>query len=309
MQVSSQKTERLINLTLALLATKRHLSKSEIFQKIPGYEGSPETKERMFERDKEELRGLGIQIEVSNSDPLFEDELGYLIDSESLQFRGDEFSKEELLLLTMAANLWHESALQLDSKSALMKIQSLSGPVENDATSTPRVKLNEDIRLLMTAFTAIENRQTLSFSYAGKPRIVNPYGLVTNNGFWYLIAGESGVIKSFKIVRVEGVFVPGKQLQAFTKPETLNVPGYFDDNSNSKYQSALVRLRKGSALALRAKFETKDFNEDWDEILISYTYDQEIIETLLWYGTDVFLVSPIELRQKLINNLEELVNG
>ena len=72
MQVGSQKTERLINLTLALLATKRHLSKSEIFEKIPGYEGSPETKERMFERDKEELRGLGIQIEVSNSDPLFE---------------------------------------------------------------------------------------------------------------------------------------------------------------------------------------------------------------------------------------------
>ncbi|MSY75453.1 MAG: WYL domain-containing protein, partial [Actinobacteria bacterium] len=133
--MSSQKTERLINLTLALLATKRYLSKAEIFKKIPGYEGSAETKERMFERDKDELRSLGIQIEVSSSDPLFEDDLGYLIDSNSLQFGIDEFNKEELLLLTMAGNLWHESALQMDSKSALLKIQSLSGPVESDITT------------------------------------------------------------------------------------------------------------------------------------------------------------------------------
>jgi proteasome accessory factor B len=309
MRVSSQKTERLINLTLALLATTRYLSKSEIFKKIPGYEGSPETKERMFERDKEELRALGIKIEVSNSDPLFDDELGYLIDSETLQFQINEFSKEELLLLTMAANLWHESALQLDSKAALLKIQSLSGPVESDATSAPRMRLNEDIRLLMSAFTAIENKQTLSFSYSGKSRLVNPFGLVTNNGFWYLIAQEFGITKSFKIVRVEGAFTLGKQLQAFTKPESINVPGFFGDESNSKSQSAVLRIRKGSALTLRAKYEIKAFDEDWDEIKIPYSFDQEMIETILWYGTDVHLISPIELKQKLIKNLKELVDG
>ena len=197
MQVSSQKTERLINLTLALLATKRYLSKAEIFKKIPGYEGSAETKERMFERDKDELRSLGIQIEVSSSDPLFEDDLGYLIDSNSLQFGIDEFNKEELLLLTMAGNLWHESALQMDSKSALLKIQSLSGPVESDITTTPKIKLNEDSQLLMSAFSAIENRQTLTFEYSGKLRVVKPFGLITNNGFWYLIASEAEITKSF----------------------------------------------------------------------------------------------------------------
>jgi proteasome accessory factor B len=66
--MSSQKTERLINLTLALLATKRHLTKSEIFKAVAGYGGSPETMERMFERDKDELRNLGIQIEVKGID-------------------------------------------------------------------------------------------------------------------------------------------------------------------------------------------------------------------------------------------------
>jgi proteasome accessory factor B len=56
----SRKIERLINLTIALLATKRYLTKSEIFNSVEGYEGSPETKERMFERDKDDLRSLGI---------------------------------------------------------------------------------------------------------------------------------------------------------------------------------------------------------------------------------------------------------
>lgn len=307
--MSSQKTERLINLTLALLATKRHLSKSEIFSKIPGYEGSQETKERMFERDKEELRALGIQIEVSSSDPLFEDELGYLIDGNSMQFGVNEFSKEELLLLTMAANLWHESTLEMDSKSALLKIQSLSGPVDSDVASSPRVKLNEDTELLMNAFSAIEYSQTLSFMYAGKVRVVNPYGLITNGGFWYLIADEAGVIKSFKMVRIEGKFTVGKVKNSFVKPSELKIPKFFEQEENSQKQIAILRIRKESALALRDKFEVKILNDEWDQLFVPYRHEDELIELVLWYGTEICLVEPNLLRDKLIKNIRELIYG
>jgi len=61
------------------LATKRYLTKSEIFTSVEGYEGSAETKERMFERDKDDLRSLGIEIEVGSFDPLFNDEAGIKI--------------------------------------------------------------------------------------------------------------------------------------------------------------------------------------------------------------------------------------
>ena len=83
--MSSAKTERLVNLTMALLASRRYLKKSEIFQKVAGYSGSNETKERMFERDKDDLRALGIEIEVASHDPLFEDEPGYRIKPEKFQ--------------------------------------------------------------------------------------------------------------------------------------------------------------------------------------------------------------------------------
>ena len=83
--MSDQKTERLINLTLALLASKRFLTKAEIFSTVAGYSGNTETMERMFERDKDELRNLGIKIEVKGIDPLFEDDQGYLIQEDTFQ--------------------------------------------------------------------------------------------------------------------------------------------------------------------------------------------------------------------------------
>ena len=120
--MSAEKTERLINLTLGLLSSKRFLTKSEIFRNVAGYSGSPETMERMFERDKDELRSMGIEIEVGQIDPLFEDEVGYLIKSSNIQIQPNDFSKEELILMTVAANIWKESVFAEASQSALMKL-------------------------------------------------------------------------------------------------------------------------------------------------------------------------------------------
>jgi len=309
MFMSSQKTERLINLTLALLASKRYLSKAEILRNIPGYEGSPETKERMFERDKDDLRSLGIQIDVNNFDPLFEDEQGYLIKSDSFQFAENEFTKEELLLLTMAANLWHDSAVEIDSQNALLKIQSLSGPVENDMTTTPTLRITEDWQLLVSIFTAVQNKQMLEFSYRGKKRQVNPYGLYSSNGFWYLIAFEINVVKSFKLVRIEGRvdLIGGKD--AFEKPDNFNVSSFLRAKSNSVSLVSKLQVRKGAALFLRNKFTVKDLDSEWDLMDIPYTNEQELLEMVLWHGTDLKLIEPAALQQLLVANLESYLNG
>lgn len=309
MIMSSQKTERLINLTLALLASKRYLSKAEILRSIPGYEGSPETKERMFERDKDDLRSLGIQIDVNNFDPLFEDEQGYLIKSDSFQFAENEFTKEELLLLTMAANLWHDSAVEIDSQNALLKIQSLSGPVENDMTTTPTLRITEDWQLLVSIFTAVQNKQILGFSYRGKKRQVNPYGLYSSNGFWYLIAFEINVIKSFKLVRIEGEVDLIGEKDAFEKPDNFNVGNFLKEESNSVSLVSKLQVRKGAALSLRNKFTVKVLDSEWDLMDIPYTNEQELLEMVLWHGTDLKLIEPAALRQLLVANLKSYLNG
>ena len=307
--MSAQKTERLINLTLALLATKRYLTKSEIFKAVAGYSGSPETMERMFERDKDELRSLGIEIEVKGIDPLFEDEQGYLVRSETFQLSENEFSKEELLYLTMAANLWHDSALGSDSKAALLKIQSLSGPIESDAVNTPAVRDSESAALLSSAFEAVDAELIIKFGYKGKERTAQPFGLYTRDGFWYLVAREEAEIKSFKLLRIEGKIVKEGKSGSFKKPPEFDLIKFLSNSRSEQEILAKVYVRKEQANVLRSKYSAKEINEEWDLMSIPYIYEQEIIETILWYGTNIIVDSPASLRSEVISRLKVIANG
>jgi proteasome accessory factor B len=307
--MSAQKTERLINLTLALLSTKRYLTKSEIFKAVAGYSGSPETMERMFERDKDELRSLGIEIEVKGIDPLFDDEQGYLIRSETFQLSENEFSKEELLYLTMAANLWHDSALGSDSKAALLKIQSLSGPIESDAVNTPAVRDSESAALLSSAFAAVDTEQLIKFGYKGKERTAQPFGLYTRDGFWYLVAREEAEIKSFKLLRIEGKIVKEGKAGSFKKPPEFDLIKFLSNSRSEQEMQAKILVRKEQVHVLRSKYSTKEIDEEWDLMLIPYIYQQEIIETILWYGTNIIVDSPASLRSEVISRLKVIANG
>ena len=309
MPMSAQKTERLINLTLALLATKRYLTKSEIFSTVAGYTGTPETMERMFERDKDELRELGIEIEVGGLDPLFEDDQGYLIRSESFQLDSNQFENEELLYLTMAVNLWHDSALQTNSKAALLKIQSLSGPIESNSVNLPVIRDTENSKTLATAFESVEKRFVLNFQYKGSERNVQPYGLYTQDGFWYLVANEADAIKSFKLQRIEGELKKVGKESSFTKPSEFDLATFLSITRSPKKEIAVLRVRKNQGHALRSKYAVTEIDDEWDQISLEYGFDQEIIQTILWYGSNVLVEKPEKLRSDIKSRLKELING
>ena len=306
--MSDQKTERLINLTLALLSSKRYLAKSEIFNNVAGYSGSPETMERMFERDKDELRNLGIQIEVRALDPLFEDDQGYLIDSDTFQINPNDFSQEEIFLLTMAANLWHGSALQKDSKAALLKIQSLDGLVATNTVASPVIEDNEDSKKLLLIFDAVERFITLEFEYKGTIRQVKPYGIYTRRGFWYLAAQENDVVKSFKVVRIGQQIRATSKAQAFDKPSEFKLSAFLEDINSPTTSKAEVRIRKNQALALRKRHKVEEVDSEWDKLFIDYIFEEDLIESLLWYGSNLVVISPTSIRDQIINRAKGLMN-
>ena len=307
--MSDQKTERLINLTLALLASKRFLTKGEIFSTVAGYSGNTETMERMFERDKDELRNLGIKIEVKGIDPLFEDDQGYLIQEDTFQINSNAFTQEELLYLTMAANLWHGSALHDQSKAALLKIQSISGPIEVNEVNSPVIRDSEDSSALLVIFEAINNLAQLEFEYKGSARRVNPYGLYTRDGFWYLVGQENDVIKTFKLVRIsKSVNIVGKT-NSFLKPNDFDLKEFLAGSAPTAQSHVVILVRKNQVLALRKKYEVEEVDSEWDRMEFEYLIADELIESLLWFGADVIVLSPESIRGKLIANCEELVNG
>jgi proteasome accessory factor B len=308
--MSAEKTERLINLTLGLLSSKRFLTKSEIFRSIAGYSGSAETMERMFERDKDELRGLGINIVVGTLDPLFQDEAGYLISSADFQFQPDDFTKEELLLMTMAGNVWRESALAEISQNALLKVASFDGAAGYEKVSASMISDNDfNLDQFKAVIDAISSRRMISFDYNGKARQVKPYGAKNIKGDWYLVGEDSKQIKIFKLLRFEsGVLLSG-DISSFELPADFEIDNYLNDKAPGKERSALLELRIGKANALRNRGSVLNEGSEWDELEISFEEVENFTKELLWFAEDVRVISPDDLRELMIEKLREGTNG
>lgn len=113
------KAERLMNLALCLLGTRRPLSKRELRGSIEAYveafglgDGGPSSADdsfnRMFERDKDDLRELGLVIEtVENLDG----EIGYLARRDSNRLPPVQLDAEEAAALGLAAKVWQQARL------------------------------------------------------------------------------------------------------------------------------------------------------------------------------------------------------
>ena len=309
--MSAEKTERLINLTLGLLSSKRFLTKNEIFKNIAGYSGSPETMERMFERDKDELRSMGIEIEVGQLDPLFEDELGYLIKSSSIQIQPNEFTKDELLLMTMAANVWKESAFSDISKNALMKVSSIDSEIGLNAVALSMIDdegLNSD--RFQRIIDAIQSKKYISFLYNNRSRVMAPFAFKSSGGFWYLIGQEQGQpIKVFKIIRIQSEIVIEKSHSQFEIPADFKVDEFLKNSTSNQTQTTKLLIRENRVNALRSRGTVQEDANGWDTLEMTFDDLEQMIREILWFGDDIMVLSPPELRSEVTSRLREIIDG
>ena len=310
----SRKIERLINLTIALLATKRYLTKSEIFNSVDGYEGTPETKERMFERDKDDLRSLGIEIEVGSFDPLFNDEAGYKIKQEKYQFELGDISSTDVSLLSLAAEAWQAASFGDVAQKALLKLRSIG--IASDEISIPGSvhKLNDGGQDLSLITKAIAQNQILNFAYLDSSmqsfaRRVVPIALSTRSGYWYLSGVDQEIqeIRTFRIDRIQG------EVSASQGPRDFETPVGFDASKALSHSPtndfAVIDVRVGKATSLRAlAISTKSLGE-WDQIRVPIFNLDSMASLVLWHGQDTLVQEPKNLRELVIQHLEALVHN
>ena len=310
----SRKIERLINLTIALLATKRYLTKSEIFNSVDGYEGTPETKERMFERDKDDLRSLGIEIEVGSFDPLFNDEAGYKIKQEKYQFELGDISSTDVSLLSLAAEAWQAASFGDVAQKALLKLRSIG--IASDEISIPGSvhKLNDGGQDLSLITKAIAQNQILNFAYLDSSmksfaRSVVPIALSTRSGYWYLSGVDQEIqeIRTFRIDRIQG------EVSASEGPRDFETPVGFDASKALSHSPtndfAVIDVRVGKATSLRAlAISTKSLGE-WDQIRVPIFNLDSMASLVLWHGQDALVQEPENLKKLVIRHLEALVHN
>ena len=205
------KLERLLNLTAALLNIERLLPASEIASKVAGYASGKEAFRRTFERDKSELRQMGIPITtgtVPGSDPPVE---GYRIHPRDYYLEDPDLAADERAALHLAAR-----TVRLEGTSIETAFWALGGrpPEEDPAPELAVIPFNEHLAVL---YRAINERSAISFRYRGASRSVEPMRLHFTRGHWYL-GGQDRARAAWRHFRLDriaelevgqaGAFVP-----------------------------------------------------------------------------------------------------
>lgn len=307
----SRKNERLVNLTIALLATKRYLTKNEIFRNIEGYEGSAEAKERMFERDKDDLRKLGIQIEVGGLDPLFDDEAGYRIRPESYALSLRDLTPTQVTLLSLAAQAWQDAAFTDLSQQALRKLTSIG--LDTDSSQLPimapkLIGADENLRSALDALTSLT---TIEFDYLNiqgnaQKRQLQVYGVQARKSHWYLIGLdiEKSAIRNFRVDRIQGVVTSTGKVQSYVIPPNFEIT---ELEPAIETPLAVLQVRPGAGYQLRRMATTIETADDWDLLEVPIFDLGFVTSVVLWHGEDVIVSSPAQLRSAVISALENLV--
>ena len=309
----SRKIERLINLTIALLATQRYLTKSEIFRTVDGYEGSAETKERMFERDKDDLRTLGITIDVGSFDPIFNDEAGYRIRSENYQLDLGEITPTEISLLSLAADAWQGAAFADAAQSAILKLSSIGVPADPIDIPGLSPKLSNSSADLETVTAAIASSDFLIFDYLAtnlesQERTIIPFALSNRTGFWYVSGVDQEIqeVRTFRLDRVQGEIKHRKNKDPFEFPASFELS---EADTAEIHRTAVIDVRKSKGYALRRlAISVKDLGE-WDQIKVPIHSLETLGAEILWHGEDVFVHEPSELREYIVKQLHALVSN
>lgn len=311
--------DRLFSLVLALLATETGLLKAEILSTVRGYaerydsSGNNANLERQFERDKDDIRELGIPLETVESP----DRPG---DNQSLRYRipkgqydlPDEvrFTPDELALLGLAAEVWREASLSADSQRALTKLRSLGiEPRDPVIGYAPRLRVRE------AAFEplrqALDRRQTVRFRYfkPGEPearlRRVNPLAVVLHENRWHLHAFDLDADgpRTFLLSRIIGEVTPVAGSTFEAPPAGIQDRVIAELDELRLRNSADLAVTAGSDAEVRLGKRAVEGDEDAGVIRLHYTDAAVLADELAAYGPEVRVLSPESLREAVRERL------
>lgn len=309
----TDRTERLLNLVLCLLGVRRAVSRASIREAVPGYadSASDDAFERMFERDKDELRAMGIPIETVMS-PDGEVE-GYRIRSDEYSMPAIAFTGAELAVLGIAAQAWSDAVLGNVAQGALRKIEAVAGERSTAADLGVRLTARPSAgdHLLPILWEAIRSLRVVRFDYRGlrdseaAVRTLEPWGTARVRGAWF-VAGhdrDRADTRVFRLSRIRGdmSFASGPEsFEAVRESDVRAIIERLADDEPSA--TAAVEVTSGGArLRMRAE------HPDARVLRVPYSDVQQLVGDVAELGADARVVEPDELRDAVRTALEAVV--
>ncbi len=325
--MATSKVERLVNLVIALLSTRGYITAEKIRSSVAGYSDSPnaESFSRMFERDKNELRDLGIPLEVgkvSGLDPIE----GYRINRDAYALPPVELTPDEAAAVAVAIRLWESPELITATQGALLKLRAAGVDVDppdteapvaiaSAAAGVPGLRGSEDV--LSILLSAIDSRRAVQFPHRpsrAEPyttRTVEPWGVVTERGRWYLVGHDRDrdATRTFRLSRIGADVTPIGPTGAVTMPAGVDLRKIVAKAITEAPTGALatVWLADGRATALRRSGRPVGARHlagrDGEVIELDIRSVDGLARDIAGYGADAIVLEPELLRDDVLARL------
>lgn len=318
-----RKSERLMNLLIMLLVQRHYVPKERIRSILyPG--SSDEAFEKMFERDKDELRSLGVPIEVGQIDAYFDDEPGYRIRPDQLTLPDIDLTPDEASVIGLATRVWQHARLAEATTGAVRKLSALGVPVDTSALDIVEPRLAAEEPAFDLFWEAVQERHAVEFEYrrSGSTEVatrhLQPWGVGRWSGRWYVVGLDTdrGEERVFRLSRVQG------EARKTGEPAAYDVPPGTDVSALGRRlapapvrQVATLLVRQGSGHLLRRGADAvetdvtgPDDRTRWDRVRVSragWGLDDEV----LGLGADVVVEEPEDLRERVVGRLREALRG
>lgn len=318
--------ERLFALVLALTETTQGFTKQQILSTVHGYserfaqESDHRALDRQFERDKEDLRDLGIPLETIE-DPLDDGSnrhTRYRISQNEYRLPADvTFTPSELALLGLAASVWESGSMASDSRRALVKLRSLEVPVDEAPTGiSPRVSGRGPVFEAVNDAIAKSREMTV---YYRQPELdtlstrrvsfrVRPLALVSHSGRWHVLSEDAAGVRS--ILSLSRIAAPPKLGQPFPAREGDHAAEALAElDEKWRAHPARVEVVRGSEAASRLSRRPGSAvtpGASRDVIETNFLDLHDFADELAGYGDAAVVTSPPALRSAVISRFESL---
>jgi proteasome accessory factor B len=316
--MTARKSERLLNLLITLLVSRTYVTKDRLRSVVEPYrEAGDEAFEKMFERDKEELRSLGIPIEVGYVDRAFEDEPGYRIERAAFELPDIDLDPQEAAVIGLAARVWQHAGLAAATSDALVKLKAAGVSVDRAALDVVQPQLTAEEPAFEPFWDATRTRTPVRFGYRtssgskAATRHLQPWGVVSYRGRWYVVGHDTdrGEPRVFRLSRVQGDVLDDGPAGSFEVPPGTDLRQVTQSLAPAPAdRTAQLLVRQGAGHGLRRHAEPVTDGEapaGWDRLVATYGASDAFADEVLGYGAEVVVLSPQDVRDAVVSRLRE----